>query len=121
MKFDELVINILEDVEEDMFLDALSGSPKKELVKRIVNKLRIGIKMVDERIMMWSNRANVKRQANILYTMSKKPFLNEYIKQELEKVDLDLIDIEYITKYGFIDRRDRDEERRKQKDLGNIK
>ena len=64
---------------------------------------------------------NAVKTANRLLVMSKKGFLRVYIEEMLSHVGLDMTDLEYIGKYGIVSDKEREEEKRKQRDLGNLK
>jgi|GEM_PF-6226131 len=117
MKFDELCNIILtEDVEEDAFLDALDGAPKKELVVKLVNDLittkGVYQKFGDTGKKYYLNK--IEKLSRHLLTMSKNEILKYYIKKELENNNLDIEDIELMV-FGVIKDADRAEEKRKRK------
>lgn len=110
MKFDELYnITINEDLEEDLFIDALDDSPKKDLVVNLFKQL---LQMPS----LW-NRDRIKKSAKTLMVMSKKPFLKHYIDAELKKHYMDYEDLDLIIR-GVVSDDERKEEKRKLRGLG---
>ena len=123
MKFDDVINMVLSEdsAEEDMFMDALDDGKKRNLVKADVKRLVgyvVGMGRHSNTI-YW--RKPAIKLATKLYTMTKKPFLRGYIEDELSRVELDMLDLEYIAKYGMVNSVDREEEKRKQRGLGNIR
>ncbi len=119
MKFDDAINDVInEDLEEDIFMDALDDDQKKKLVIRTVTNLGRSIISGEYGAL---NRKRIIKVANKLDVMSKHPMLRHYMEQELPKYDMDMTDIEYIAKYGLVWPDQRAEEKRKQRGLGNLK
>jgi len=114
MKFDDTICRILnESAEEDIFLDALSGSPKKKLVHEYINKLLSAIAGVELGNYPGFFSGIASKTAGKLLIMTKNDMLKLYILNELKEHNIDIIDLEYMAKYRIIAKKARKEERRK--------